>query len=156
MYQQVGLKTTVIRPPVILCPGALPVDNLGGRSRNFIPDILNEAIIDVANDGMALFQPVHVVSLADAFVLPAQNPDSAGQIYNICQEKAVTVARYLQLVAEALNRKANLQFLPMKDRLMKYFTNVDGNTLLFLMEHVCFYVRKTKHQLSYCPYPSTE
>ena len=47
VYQQVGLKTTVIRPPVILGPGALPVDNLGGRSMNFISDILNLSLIHI-------------------------------------------------------------------------------------------------------------
>jgi len=97
LHARQGFPATVLRPCYITGPGLLPLDNLGGRREDFIADILAGNTLDLPGDGQALLQPVHVHDLATAFLLTVEHPRSIGHIYNICQDKAVTITRYLQI-----------------------------------------------------------
>ena len=100
-----GFPATVIRPCYITGPGMVPLDNLGDRRTDFIADIINEVPLDLPDNGLALLQPIHADDLAHSFLLAADAPCSIGQIYNICQEKAVTLNRYLEINAAAFDKK---------------------------------------------------
>jgi len=154
LFLREGFPATVLRPCYITGPGMLPLDNLGGRREDFIDDILADREIVLPNDGQALLQPVHVVGLAEAFLLAALEPRSVGQIYNICLEKAVTIERYVELNAEALDRRASISFLPVETMLEKY--DADPVGLHFFATHMCFDISKARDQLGYVPPMTTE
>jgi len=154
LFHREGFPATVLRPCYITGPGMLPLDNLGGRREDFIDDILADREIVLPNDGQALLQPVHVVGLAEAFLLAALEPRSVGQIYNICLEKAVTIERYVELNAEALDRRASISFLPVETMLEKY--DADPVGLHFFATHMCFDISKARDQLGYVPPMTTE
>lgn len=154
LFHREGFPATVLRPSYITGPGMLPLDNLGGRREDFIDDILAEKAIDLPNDGQALLQPVHVVGLARAFLLAALAPHSVGEVYNICLAKAVTIRRYVELTAEAFDRRASINCLPVDTMLAKYEADPVG--LHFFATHMCFDISKARDQLGYVPPMTTE
>ncbi len=151
-----GFPAIVIRPCYITGPGRVPIDNLGGRREDFIPDILDEKPIDLPNDGQALLQPVHVQDLGLAFLLAAEEPRSVGQIYNICLEKAVTIAHYIEITAAALDREVEINFMPIDRMLAKYGDAVGERGLRFFAAHMCYDISKARHQLGYEPHCTSE
>jgi nucleoside-diphosphate-sugar epimerase len=147
-----GFPGTVLRPCYITGPGMLPLDNLGDRRPEFIPDILAERPIILPNDGQALLQPIYVKELARAFALAVEHPHSIGQVYNICLDHAVTLNRYVELNALALNRKPHIVHMDVEEILRKHrdlVPNVNG--LRFLATHMCFDISKARRDLDFQP-----
>jgi nucleoside-diphosphate-sugar epimerase len=156
LHHREGFPATVIRPCYITGPGYLPLDNLGGRREDFISDLFNGVTLDLPNDGQALLQPIHVIDLARSFLLSAQKPRSIGQIYNICLEKSVTIKRYVEINAEAVGKKADINLLPLEEMRKKYESKTDDRGLCFFATHMCYDISKAKEQLGYEPHISTE
>ncbi len=152
-----GFPATVIRPSCITGPGMLPLDNLGGRRRDFIPDILAGKTLDLPENGKALLHPVHVRDLACSFALAMDRPErSVGQVYNICLGYAVTLNRYLEITAAALGRRPVIHYMSVEEMLAKYGDRIDPVGLRFLAEHMCFSIEKAASDLGYRPSMSTE
>ena len=151
-----GFPATVLRPSYITGPGMVPLDNLGGRRKDFIPDVLNEVPLDLPNDGQALLHPVHVQDLAQAFLLAAQEPRSIGQIYNICLDKAVPLSRYLEITAAALDRTVKINYMIVDAMLGKYGDAISEVGIRFLALHMCYDISKAREQLGYAPHCTTE
>lgn len=151
MFQTKGFPATVIRPCYITGGSdKLPIDNLGGRREDFIPDMLAQKVLEVADNGLALLQPIHVEDLARSFRLALENPASSiGQCYNICLDHAVTVNEYLAITADAINRKLNVEYVPLSELLIRHPENPFG--LKFFAEHMCFSIDKAKKDLNYTP-----
>lgn len=152
LFHREGFPATVLRPCYISGPGMIPLDNLGGRRREFIADIIGNVGLDVVNDGQALLQPIHPDDLAQAFLLAAQRPQkSIGQIYNICLAHAVTFNRYLEITAAAFDTTPKITYLPLDTMLAKYEGQIDDVGLRFLALHMCFDITKAREQLAYDP-----
>ncbi len=151
-----GFPATVIRPCYITGPGMLPIDNLGGRRKDFITDILKGVPLDLPNDGQALLQPIHVHDLARSFLLAVEEPKSIGQIYNICLKKAVTIKRYLEINAAAINREITINYMSVDDMLEKYRGSIHEVGLHFFATHMCYDISKAYEQLGYVPHYTTE
>ena len=151
-----GFPATVLRPSYITGPGLLPLDNFGGRREDFIKDILDGVTLDLPDDGHALLQPVHVLDLAGTFRLAAETPASVGQIYNICLEKAVTIRRYLEINAAALDREVSINPMSVEAMLEKYGEAVNKTGLHFFATHMCHDISKARKQLGYVPRCTTE
>lgn len=157
LHHRSGFPATVIRPSYITGPGMLPLDNLGGRREDFIPDILDGKPLDLPGDGQALLHPIHVVDLARGFLLAAQRPGvSIGQIYNFCLDKAVPIQRYIRLNAAALDREAKINLMSVEGMLEKYRPDVHEVGLRFFATHMCYDITKAKTQLGYRPHVTTE
>ena len=155
LFREEGFPATVIRPCYITGPGMLPLDNQGGRRKDYIADILAEKTLDVPDNGLSLLQPVHVKDLAASFRLAVETHRSIGQIYNICLDHAVTLIRYHEITAAALGKKAHLNFIPLEEMLKKYAD--DGETdLRFLATHMCFTIEKAVRDLGYKPHCTPE
>ncbi len=150
-----GFPATVIRPCYITGPGMLPLDNLGGRRKDFISDLLAEKTLDLPDNGLSLLQPIHVLDLANSFRLASENRRSIGQIYNICLAHAVTLNKYLELNAAALGKKAHLSYLPLDKMLQKYPEAHDVG-MRFLATHMCFSIDKAARDLGYKPHCTPE
>ena len=156
LFMETGFPATVIRPCYITGPGMLPLDNQGGRRKDYLADVLAEKVLDVPDNGQALLQPVHVVDLASSFRLALETHRSIGQIYNICLSHAVTLNRYHEITAEALGRKAHLNYLPLEDMLKKYAGQIHETGLRFLATHMCFTIEKAVRDLGYKPHCTPE
>ncbi len=154
-FNRRGFPATVIRPPNINGPGMVPLDNLGGRRQDFIPDILSGKTLDLPGDGRALLQPIHVEDLARSFLLAALQPKSIGQVYNICLEKALTLNRYLEVNARALGRRPEINHMPVDAMLSKYGEGASERALRFLSEHMCYDTGKARSQLGFVPARTT-
>jgi len=151
-FMNLGFPGTVLRPCYITGPGMLPLDNLGCRRADFIPDILAEKPILLPNDGQALLQPIYVKELARAFVLALEHPHSIGQVYNICLDHAVTLNRYIELNALALGKKANIVHMELEEIIREHGDLVkDENGLRFLATHMCFDISKARRELEFYP-----
>ena len=149
-----GFPATVIRPCYITGPGLLPLDNLGGRRREFLPNLLAGKEMPLPNDGQALLQPIHVLDLARSFALALTHPQSVGQIYNITLDHAVPLNRYVQLNAEAIGGTANIVHVPLEELLRQHPEDPVG--LSFFATHMCFTNAKAKAQLGFVPHCTPE
>ncbi len=141
------LPLTILRPTAIIGAGDVPIDLWGARDPKCFQRILDGKVLSVPNDGRALIHFAHVGDLADAFVLALDQPEKA-DIYNITSDYAITLNYYVQLLEEALGRKAEVEYVPMAELLARY--QVRGN-LRFLCEHMCFTIAKVKQALGYRP-----
>ena len=152
LFGKTGFPATVIRPCYITGGGdLLPLDNLGGRRPDFIPDILEGKLLDLPEDGQALLQPIHVDDLADSFLLAAATRKSISQRYNICLDHAVPIKRYVELNAEAIGCKAKINYMSVPDMLAKYGDTIDAIWLRFFATHMCFTIEKARRELGYNP-----
>lgn len=155
LFNTKGFPATVIRPCYIT-GGAdkLPIDNLGGRAPDFIPAVLKEETLEVADNGLALLQPIHVEDLARSFRLALENRCSIGERYNICLDHALTVKDYLELTAEAVGKKCNLEYVPLEELVARYPDKEVG--LRFFATHMCFSIEKARKEINYIPEHSVE
>ena len=144
LFHEEGFPATVIRPCYITGPGMLPLDNQGGRRKDYIADIIAEKTLDVPDNGLALLQPIHVKDLAASFRLAAETHRSIGQIYNICLSHAFTLNDYLKLTASVFNRKAVINHMSVDSILKKYGGSVGELDLRFFAEHTSLALQPAK------------
>ena len=144
------LRGSVLRPSCIAGPGKLPLDNLGGRREDFIPDIQQGKTLDLLDGGSALLQIVHVRDLGRAFALAAGNPAFVNRVCNICGKNAVTVRHYCEIAASALGTVPHFASLSFDGMIAKYGEGIRGG-LTFLAEHMCFSIRRAEEELGWIP-----
>ena len=144
------IRGSVLRPSCIAGPGKLPLDNLGGRREDFIPDIQQGKTLDLLDGGSALLQIVHVRDLGRAFALAAGNPAFVNRVCNICGKNAVTVRHYCEIAASALGTVPHFASLTFDGMIAKYGEEIRGG-LTFLAEHMCFSIRRAEEELGWTP-----
>ena len=149
------LRGSVLRPCCIAGAGKLPLDNIGGRRADFIPDILESRPLDILDNGNALLQIVHVRDLGRAFALAAAVPASVGKAYNICGKYSVTVRRYCELNAQALGKEAEFVSCSFEELIARHGESIRGG-LSFLAEHMCFDSSRAAAELNWIPEYSPE
>ena len=106
--------------------------------------------LDLLDGGNALLQIVHVRDLGRAFALAAGNPASVGQAYNICGRNAVTVRKYCELNAAALDKEVTFENHSFDELIAKHGEDIRGG-LTFLAEHMCFEIGKAEYELGWEP-----
>ncbi|NQU10639.1 NAD-dependent epimerase/dehydratase family protein [bacterium] len=154
LFSRSGFPVTILRPTMIIGPGALPVDNLGGRSAQFLQDLAANRPIELPEDGDALVQGGLNADLAQAFVLASEQPDRAiGQIFNISCQRAVTLRDYLGFFKEAMGSTSALVPTPIATILANHPTDgrADEYWLRFLCLHMCYDISKARARLGYDP-----
>ncbi len=157
LHREHGFPTTVLRPTCIIGPGLLPLDNFGGRREDFLFDLLQGRPITLPEAGQALLQPVHVVDLAEGFRLAAaQREQAVGQVFIITQRTAITLQRYVELIAAVLGINPNLRFATIDSILADGGKNICERSLRFLATHMCFSNAKAQRTLGYTPRFSAE
>lgn len=157
LFKEENFPATVIRPCYITGPGGLlPLDNFGGRREDFISDIAAEKTMDLPDNGQALLQPIHVEDLARSFRLAIEHPVSIGEIYNITLEHALTIRRYIELNAQALGKKAHINYIPLEEMCRKYSDSINDTWLRFFATHMCFSIDKARNEIGYIPEHTAE
>jgi len=145
---------TILRPTMIIGPGALPVDNLGGRGAWFLKELAADRPLELPEDGDVLVQAGLNADLAHAFVLAAEQPDRAiGEIFNISCARAVTLRDYLGFFKEAMNSSSPLVPTPVETILANHRDDgrADEYWLRFLCRHMCFDLTRARERLGYHP-----
>jgi NADH dehydrogenase len=89
-----SLKVTIFRPSVIFGRGDSFL-NLFARVARFTPVIALPC-------SQARFQPVFVEDVAQAFVSSVENPDTFGEIYNLCGPRIYTLRELMRYVTDTL------------------------------------------------------
>jgi nucleoside-diphosphate-sugar epimerase len=98
-----------------------------------------------------LLQPIHIDDLAVSFRLALEHPVSIGEIYNITLDHAVTLNRYIELNAEALGKKAHINYVPLEEMCKKYAGEINDTWLRFFATHMCFTNEKARRELGFVP-----
>lgn len=145
---------TILRPTMIIGPGALPVNNLGGRDAQFLQDLAADRPLELPEDGDALVQAGLNADLAQAFVLAAEQPErSIGEIFNISCARAVTLRDYLGYFKEAMGSASPLVPTPVETILANHAGDgrADSYWLRFLCLHMCYDLSKARERLGYHP-----
>lgn len=146
-----GFPATVLRPTCMFGPGSLVLDNIGGRSADFLRDILAEKTIEIPGDGEILMQPLHIDDMAQAFVCCIAHADTADTVYNISATKAITFNRYLAIIRDILGKKGDVEFVPFKELYQRHAHETAEGDFNFLCRHMCFTITKAQEELGYAP-----
>ncbi len=147
-----GFPGTILRPTCILGAGKPPIDNLGGRSMDFIRDVLAGKPVEIPGDGRALIQFVHREDLANAFALCLEKPASIGRVYNISGGRAMPVREYVRMVARLLCREAKLEFVGADELIRRHKDGrISEGDFRFFQEHMCFSFERARRELCYEP-----
>jgi uncharacterized protein YbjT (DUF2867 family) len=89
-----SLKVTIFRPSVIF--------GRGDSFLNLFAQISRLMPVIVLARPAARFQPVFVEDVAQAFVASVENPDTFGEIYNLCGPRVYTLRELVRYVVDTL------------------------------------------------------
>ena len=103
-YRSRGLPVTIVRPTHVLGPL-----NTRNNETFFFDRILRGRPVLVPGHGGWLRQFGHVDDLADTLAAMLGNPQAVGQAYNVTGEECVTQVGFVEQIAEALERPAELR-----------------------------------------------
>lgn len=120
-----GLEYTIFRPSVVFGPG--------GPGPNFIAQltdlVTSGPVTPVVGNGLAMLQPVHVQTVAQAFCAALEENGSQGQTYDLGGPDVVSYIDILRKLAHTANRPLRPLYIPM--RVMKAVTTVFGRMSKF-------------------------
>lgn len=97
-HRKGDIWATAIRPDVVY----------GRRDRQFIPRIarmLNFRIAPLVGGGKSTLPIINAENVADAAFLAATSDVAGGRVYNVANERPVTVREFFQLAAQGLDRR---------------------------------------------------
>jgi nucleoside-diphosphate-sugar epimerase len=110
-HAQGKLNSTIIRPSCTYGPGNALIDNLEGDAVAWDRIVRNQPVL-CAGDGLGLWVATHRDDCGKLFAYGALNPKTYGQSYNATRAEHTTWRDFFKQVAEALDRQANLIFMP--------------------------------------------
>lgn len=100
-------RVTILRPTMIF--GDLCDHNIS----KFIRFVDRLPVLPIVAGGKALVQPVNARDLAQALYLALMAENSCGKGYDVSGEKAITIRRLYQMIAECLGKRRAIVSIPM-------------------------------------------
>jgi nucleoside-diphosphate-sugar epimerase len=107
LRQRTGLPVVTLRPPFIYGP-----ENPFYREAFFWDRLRENRPVILPGDGHRLMQFVYIKDLVRACLRAMEEPDAAGEAFNVANEKPMTQAEFLQAVAAVSGKKANIVRVP--------------------------------------------
>ena len=107
MHQNTGFPVVTLRPPFIYGPG-----NPFYREAFFWDRLRDNRPIILPGDGYRLMQFVYIKDLVRACLRAMDEPAAVGEAFNVANEKPLTQAEFVQAVAVAAGKKANIVRVP--------------------------------------------
>jgi nucleoside-diphosphate-sugar epimerase len=107
MHQNTGFPVVTLRPPFIYGPG-----NPMYREAFFWDRLRENRPIILPGDGYRLMQFVYIKDLVKACLRAMDEPAAVGEAFNVANEKPLTQAEFVQAVATAAGKKANIVRVP--------------------------------------------
>jgi nucleoside-diphosphate-sugar epimerase len=144
-----GFRVCSLRVSNVIGAGDIPLDIWGARNPAYFQRLADHQEVWIPNDGRALVQPVHVSDLARGFRAAIETEKSAGQIYNLSSDRAVTLIAYAEYAKELLGSNSELHFASMEQILAT--GKADEAGLRFLCEHMCIDGSRAARDLGYHP-----
>ena len=107
LRQRTGLPVVTVRPPFIYGP-----ENPFYREAFFWDRLRENRPVILPGDGHRLMQFVYIKDLVRACLRAMEEPDAAGEAFNVANEKPMTQAEFLQAVVAVSGKKANIVRVP--------------------------------------------
>ncbi len=107
LRQRTGLPVVTLRPPFIYGP-----ENPFYREAFFWDRLRENRPVILPGDGHRLMQFVYIKDLVRACLRAMEEPDAAGEAFNVANEKPMTQAEFLQAVVAVSGKKANIVRVP--------------------------------------------
>ncbi len=107
MHQKTGLPVVTLRPPFIYGP-----ENPFYREAFFWDRLRDGRPIVLPGDGHRLMQFVYIKDVVRACLRAMEEPAAAGEAFNIANERPITQAEFVQAMAAAAGKKANIVRVP--------------------------------------------
>jgi nucleoside-diphosphate-sugar epimerase len=102
-YGKTRFPVTILRPTYVLGPG-----NHVEREAFFVSRLLQKMPIVIPGDGQALIHFIFASEVAQALIALSETPGTVGQAYNAATDQAITLERFVRLIAEILGAEAQL------------------------------------------------
>jgi len=107
LRQRTGLPVVTLRPPFIYGP-----ENPFYREAFFWDRLRENRPVILPGDGHRLMQFVYIKDLVRACLRAMEEPDAAGEAFNVANEKPMTQAEFLQAIVAASGKKGNIVRVP--------------------------------------------
>jgi 2'-hydroxyisoflavone reductase len=107
LRQKTGLPLVTLRPPFIYGP-----ENPFYREAFFWDRLRENRPVILPGDGHRLMQFVYIKDLVRACLRAMEEPDAAGEAFNVANEKPMTQAEFLQAIVAASGKKGNIVRVP--------------------------------------------
>ena len=150
-FQECNFPGTILRMSYIYGAGDKLLDGWGGRSDEFFQMLRDNKKIIIPNDGRALLHPGHVKDLGRAFLHVAKHPESIGQIYNIGGSHAIMTKDYVEMIAAAMQVKADIEYAPIAEVVKLYPKITNERGMKFACQHMCASITKAERELDWRP-----
>lgn len=111
LHQKTRFPVVTLRPPFIYGP-----ENPFYREAFFWDRLRDNRPLILPGDGHRLMQFVYIKDLVSACLRAMDEPDAVGEAFNVANEKPITQAEFIQAVAAAAGKKANVVRVP-RDRI---------------------------------------
>jgi nucleoside-diphosphate-sugar epimerase len=107
LHQKTGFPVVTLRPPFVY--GA---ENPFYREAFFWDRLRENRPVILPGDGHRLMQFVYIKDLVRACLRAMEEPDAAGEAFNVANERAITQAEFIQAMATAAGKKPNIVRVP--------------------------------------------
>ena len=107
LHQKTGFPVVTLRPPFVYGP-----ENPFYREAFFWDRLREGRPIILPGDGHRLMQFVYIKDLVRACMRAMEEPDAAGEAFNVANERAITQAEFIQAMAAAASKKPNIVRVP--------------------------------------------
>jgi nucleoside-diphosphate-sugar epimerase len=145
-----GAAFTAIMPPNICGPGKVPLECLGGRSRDVHAAHARGDEVIFPDGADVLIGPCDAEDIAQCFVKSVYNRDAAaGQIFNVGSEYALTATEFVRAYAKIYNVEISIKRVPWDEYISKVSPGI-GYWWHF-KAHMCPDISKAKRLLGYSP-----
>ena len=111
LHQKTGFPVVTFRPPFVYGP-----ENPFYREAFFWDRIRAERPVIIPGDGHRLMQFVYVKDLVRALMRAVEQPNAAGEAFNIGNERPITQVEMVRAMAAAAGKKAHMVRVP-RDRI---------------------------------------
>jgi 2'-hydroxyisoflavone reductase len=151
LHQKTRFPVVTLRPPFIYGP-----ENPFYREAFFWDRLRDNRPLILPGDGHRLMQFVYIKDLVSACLRAMDEPDAVGEAFNVANEKPITQAEFIQAIAAAAGKKANVIRVP-RDRIAEAGGDPMGQPAYFGvyldMPPITEVVVKAKRILGFQPTP---
>ena len=108
VHQEGGFSATIFRYPMIYGPRQLPP-----KEWSIIKRILDKRMkLILPDNGLVLRSRAYAENAAHALLLALDHPRSGGQIYNVAEERTLTLREWVETIADEMGHKFEYISLP--------------------------------------------
>lgn len=145
-----GFCACAIMPPNVCGPGKIPLDGMGGRSREVHRAHRRGEKVFLPFPGTNLVGPCDAEDVARGFFCAVKNADAAaGEIFNVGSAYALTAERFIQAYADIHGTTIPIEYVSAERYINDILPELTAN--YHFMEHMCPDISKISSRLGYRP-----